>query len=214
MLLVVHRTPSTAAQCDRLAAAGASVFELDVQVAHERLVVSHFLPVLRRPGWLENDNWRFRWSAGLDQDPAVSDAVARIPQSCSVLLDLKETAPHRRAELNRRIAHELTDRDRFVVSSAETDDLDDLRAAGFRTWRTIGDRRSLRAVLAGGPLADAAVTVRHRLLDRSTMERLHAVAPAVVAWTVNSVGRAHELRAQGVDGITTDSSSVLVRARP
>lgn len=213
MLLVAHRTPSTAAECARVAAAGARVFELDVQLGRDRVVVSHYLPVLRRRGWLENDNWRFRRSAALDQDPSVSDVLARIPDGCRVLLDLKEREPARRAELNRRLATELTDRTRLVVSTSDTEDLETLRSAGFPTWRTIGGRGDLARLLAAGTVPDQAVSVRHRLLDAATIGRLHDVAPLIVAWTVNDVGRARHLRAAGVGGLTTDSTSVLVRSR-
>lgn len=189
------------------------MFELDIQLGRDRLVVSHYLPVLRRRGWLENDNWKVRRSATLDQDPLVLQVVARIPKGCRVLLDLKETEPRRRAELNRRLAAELTDRTRFVVSTSNVQDLDQLREAGFATWRTLGGRRDLTRLLAAGDVQDEAVSVRQRLLDGATVRRLHDVAPSVVAWTVNGVGRACELRSAGVDGLTTDSTSVLVRSR-
>src|SRR4051812_21871545 len=56
VLLIAHRTPRTAAACDDLAAAGAQLFECDVQLRGDTVVVSHFLPFLGRPGWLEHDN--------------------------------------------------------------------------------------------------------------------------------------------------------------
>ncbi|MGI8701359.1 MAG: glycerophosphodiester phosphodiesterase [Nocardioidaceae bacterium] len=213
MLLVAHRTPETAAGCAALAAAGATCFELDVQVSHERLVVSHFLPVLRRRGWLENDNWRVRRSSSAVGDRSVRDVVQLVPGDRGILLDLKEVEPRRRSELNRLIAAELTDRTRFRVNSRNRDDLAELASAGFRTWRTIGSRRDLDSTMSDGPLPDEAVTVRHRLLTPSTIERLHALVPVVVAWTVNDVSRARWLRNQGVDGLTTDNRTVLVRAR-
>ena len=69
MLLVSHRTPRTEAGCEELARAGASVFELDVQLNGDRMVVSHYLPVFRVPGWLENDNFSVRWTSKAHRVP-------------------------------------------------------------------------------------------------------------------------------------------------
>jgi len=67
---------------------------------------------------------------------------------------------------------------------------------------------------AAGPRDDQAVTVRHTLLERQTIARLHQLVPQVIAWTVNDVDRALRLRDAGVDGITTDSPDVLAALRP
>jgi glycerophosphoryl diester phosphodiesterase len=56
--------------------------------------------------------------------------------------------------------------------------------------------------------------VRHTLLERQTIARLHQLVPQVIAWTVNDVDRALRLRDAGVDGITTDSPEVLAALRP
>lgn len=211
MLLVAHRTPTTAFDCAGLAAAGASVFELDVQLVDGRLVVSHFLPVLRRRGWLENDSWRFRWTGRGTPDRSVQDMAGLVPDHCGIALDLKEGEPGRRAELKQRLMVEIRDTDRYRVSSGDPADLAQFRAAGFRTWRTIGGKRDLERVMGEGQLADEAVSVRHRLLSREYVDRLHAVVPTIIAWTVNDVGRARALREMGVDGLTTDNRNVLVR---
>jgi len=209
MLLVAHRPDLTVSGCVDLAAAGARLFELEVRVSHGRLVVSHFLQVLGRRGWLENDNWSFRWSSR-SRDPTVADVVGLVPGGCEILLDLKENEPARRFDLNQKICAELVDRTRYRVSGGNSHDLDQLRAAGFRTWRSIGRRRDLDEVLAAAPGSDEAVSVRQILLDGRSIGLLHAVVPMVVAWTVNDVDRARELQAIGVDGVTTDSVNVMV----
>jgi glycerophosphoryl diester phosphodiesterase len=188
------------------------MFELDVQLAGESVVVSHYLPVLGLRGWLENDNWALRWR-GLD--PTLHEVAADVPSDRGILLDPKETAPARRNALTERILAGLAtapDRDRYRVSTRHEDDLERYRAAGVRTWRTIGDRPELGRVLAGGPREDDAVSVRHTMLSADAVARLHAIVPDVVAWTVNTVARADQLRAWGVDGLTTDSQEVMVHA--
>lgn len=211
MLIVAHRTPTTAAGCAALAAAGAHAFELDVQLRGTRLVVSHYLPFLGVRGWLEHDNGRFRWRSGPPRDPALLDIVALIPPQCLILLDPKETEPCRRRALHEALVAALPERDRLRVSTDRADDLERYRAAGFQTWRTIKTGRALGHVISSGPVPDAGVSVRHTLLDAASVERLHGVTDTVVAWTVRNVARAARLREFGVDGITTDSRGVMTR---
>lgn len=209
MILVAHRTPATRAGCLALADAGAQLFEADVQVDDaDRVVVSHYLPI-GRGGWLQRDNWRVRWHGRSVCDPRLTDIVDRVPDGCRVLLDLKERAPERRARLVDALVESLPARERFVVCGSARPDLDELRRAGFATWRTAGDRRELDALVADGALPDEAATIRHSLLDAASVERLRRCTPRVIAWTVNSVRRARQLRSLGVAGVTTDRSAVL-----
>jgi glycerophosphoryl diester phosphodiesterase len=207
VLLVAHRTPPTRAGCEQLAAAGARVFEADVQLgADGQAVVSHFLPFGR---FLQRDNWRLRWRAGAVRDPQLRHLAALVPQACLVLVDLKETRPARRAALVHALDGTLTPRERFRVCGGRPPDLDALRARGVRTWRTVGNRAELRAVLAADRLPDEALSVRHSLLSARVLTALHERVDTVVAWTVNDVGRARELRGLGVDGVTTDRREIL-----
>jgi glycerophosphoryl diester phosphodiesterase len=209
VLLVAHRTPATRAACEQLASAGARVFEADVQVDdRERIVVSHYLP-LGRGGLVQRDNWRVRWHTGAARDPRLSDVTSLVPEGCLVLLDLKEKAPDRRARLIAALIDALPDRSRFRVCGTRPDDLDAVRSAGFRTWRTARDARELAPLLADGELPDDAVSIRHSLLTRDVLDQLHDRTPTVVAWTVNSLERARALRGLGVDGLTTDRTAVL-----
>jgi glycerophosphoryl diester phosphodiesterase len=209
VILVAHRTPATPAGCARLAAAGATVFEADVQVDDaDTVVVTHYLPF--GPGArFERDNWRLRRRTGRARDPRLADLIEIVPADCLVLLDLKERRADRRARLIAALTDTLPDRSRFRVCGHPEADVAALRDAGFRTWRSVGNRGHLSAVLADRGLADDAVTVRHWLLTERVLGALHERVPAVVAWTVNSVRRADQLRALGVDGVTTDSTAVL-----
>jgi len=208
MLLVAHRTPASAARCARLATAGASMFEVDVQLRGAHLAVSHYLP-LGPAGRLQRDNWRLRWHTRSRLDPALPEVDSVVPAECRVLLDLKETLAPRRRELVAALAGALPERDRYVVCSPHPDDLDAARSAGFATWRTVRSRAELAAVRSGPALADEAVTVRHSLLDTPVLADLGARVAAVVAWTVNDPRRARELRRLGIAGVTTDRIEVL-----
>lgn len=212
MLLVAHRTPASVSRCAHLAAAGARLFEVDVQLRAGHVAVSHYLP-LGPAGRLQRDNWRLRWHTRSHRDPALDHLDAVVPAECRVLLDVKESTTARRRALVDALAEVLPRRDRYVLCSPQPDDLDRARAAGFATWRTVRDRRELDATLAdgraAGRLPDAAVTIRHSLLDAATMGQLHESAAAVVAWTVNDPRRARSLRRLGVSGVTTDRVAVL-----
>lgn len=209
MLLVAHRTLTDAADGRRLAAAGADVFEVDVQLRGDHIAVSHFLPVVGAMGRLQHDNWRFRLHPPPGGDPRLAAVIAAIPPGALILLDPKETVPARRAALVEAIVEQAPDPSRYRISTSCIDDLARFRAAGFSTWRTVENRSHLARALTGPRLADQAVTVRHTLLDAAVVRRLHCIVASVVVWTVNDVGRARQLRDFGVDGVTTDSLDVL-----
>lgn len=210
MLLVAHRMPRTVPECVAFLDAGARMFECDVQFRHEQIVVSHYLPFLRIPGWLEHDDTRFRWRKGIRRrDNTLAEALALLPGDCGILLDPKETDRARRASLIRGLARELPERGRFRVSTDDGDDLARFRAAGFATWRTIKRAADLDTVIHGRPLADVGVSVRHTLLDARTTAALRGVTDNIVVWTVNDAERAAQLREFGADGVTSDRVEVL-----
>jgi glycerophosphoryl diester phosphodiesterase len=208
MLVVAHRIPASADECAALAAVGVTMFEADVQLGADGLVVSHYLPLFGVRGWFEHDNTRVRWRSR--RDPTLDEVIARVPASCDVLLDPKETTPQRRAELVARIAA-LPNPQRFVTSTNHADDLAALRAAGMRTWRTIKNGRDYAAACRAGAGGDEAVSVRYSVLTVDRVRALKHVAASVVAWTVNSAHIARRMQAIGVDGITTDRAVELTR---
>lgn len=185
------------------------MFEADVQVDDTgAIVVTHFLP-FGVGGRFERDNWRLRWHTGRARDPRLTELVEIVPADRLVLLDLKERRPDRRARLVAALIDQLPDRSRYVACGHPEQDVAELRAAGFRTWRSVGGGRHLAAVLDGTRLPDEAVTIRHSLLTPRRLDQLRERVPQVVAWTVNSVERARRLQALGIDGVTTDSIAVL-----
>ncbi|WP_375503941.1 glycerophosphodiester phosphodiesterase [uncultured Jatrophihabitans sp.] len=210
MLLVAHRTPPSTAACRELADLGAGMFETDVQVRPrgDTVYVSHFLGVGAFGQVLQRDNARFRLGYGPPRDATLTDVLARIPAQCDVLLDPKPRDAPTQRRLVAALAELLPDRRRFVVSTDREWELQAYADAGFCTWRTIKDAAALRAALAGPPLPEAGVSVRHTVLDARTIDALHERFDKIVAWTVNDPERARRLRDHGVDGITTDQRGV------
>lgn len=209
MLAIAHRTPATRPRCAALAAAGATVFEIDVQAIGEELVVSHYLPVSPALPRLRRDRLSFTWRRRGRLEVALAEAVDTLPAEAEILLDLKTDDGPRATELVERIISGGPDPARCYASTRGWDTLPALAAAGYRTWRTIGDAAALATVLAMETVPDHAVTVRHRLLTPETLAALRQRVPLVMTWTVNVPGRARTLIGYGVDGITTDSVEVL-----
>lgn len=215
VLAVAHRTPGDAAAVAALTGCGADVFEIDLRLLGDDVVVTHFQPLLPAFRGLRglpvlHDGWRLR--LGRDPLAPLLDGVTTLlPPGARVLLDLKDdrgAAAHRLAD---RLLAGAADPARHEVSSHSWPVLARLEAAGFRTWRTIGSRRALRTFDRDGPGGAWAVTVRHTLLDPAVLARLTA-RTRVVAWTVNDPLRARQLLAGGVAGLTTDSCEVLALA--
>lgn len=206
---IAHRAPADPARCAALADAGATVFEIDVQAFAVDLVSSHFLPVHPLLPRVRRDRRSFtvrrRTSAEID----LARAMAAVPDGARILLDLKCDVGRPASDLVDRLVEVGLDRERCLVSTKGWHTLPALRAAGFRTWRTVADAARLAAVLDGPPLSDDAVTVRHSLLTARVVQRLREKVPTVMCWTVNDPQRAADLVAAGVDGITSDSIDVV-----
>lgn len=208
-IAIAHRAPGDAAGCAELATLGAEIFEIDVQAIAEDLVSSHFRRMHPRVPLPRRDRHAMTWRRRTAGEIDLAAAMAAVPSAARILLDLKCDAGQPALDLVDRLVAANPDRDRCLVSTKGWHTLDRLRAAGFRTWRTVADPVALATVLAGPPLADVAVTVRHGLLTAEVVGRLRAHTPAVMCWTVNDPRRAVELIAAGVDGVTSDSAEVL-----
>ena len=209
VLAIAHRTPATLERCAALGAAGATVFEIDVQTLGEDLVVSHYLPVHPLVPRVRRDGTRFTVRRRGRLEPALAATVEALPPGAEILLDLKvDTGPAGHA-LVEHLAAAGPDPARCYASTKGWATLPALAAAGYRTWRTIGDVPALSAVLAMPQIPDDAVTVKHTLLTGEVVAALRERVPRVMTWTVNDPARAREVLAFGVDGVTTDSAAVL-----
>jgi hypothetical protein len=206
---IAHRCPPTASRCTDLVSLGATVFEIDVQLVAGELVSSHFLPLVRAFPRLRLDGRQLTWQVRDRREIGLGEAAAVVPRPARILLDLKtDVGPAAHALAAAVVAADL-EPGRFIACTKGWQTLPVLRAHGMPTWRTVGDAAALRAVLAGGPLPDEAVTVHHELLDPSVVEALHRSGTRVMTWTVNDLPRARRLIEFGVDGITSDNPEVL-----
>jgi hypothetical protein len=203
MLAIAHRTPVTAAGCERLAAVGVSVFEVDLQFLAGVPVVSHFLPLWAGLPRLRHDRWRFTLRARAKAEEDLAAVVDRVPAGAAVLVDLKSAAGA--ADLVALLRASPRPPEGWYVSGKDPAALAVVAAAGYRTWLSVATRGALT-----GPLPDGldAVTVRQQYLSGPEVRRLSARVPRVMAWTVQDVWRAEQLASYGVAGITSDSEKV------
>ncbi|XAS78298.1 hypothetical protein V3G39_17870 (plasmid) [Dermatophilaceae bacterium Sec6.4] len=211
MFAVAHRTPRGLSECAKLASAGAKLFEVDVRIHRSGVIVSHFLPVLRVPGWIENDGPNFRLYRMYLQDLSLLQTVVLVPAPYRIVLDLKEDLPWRRKQLNERLIP-LVEPSRFLVSTHVIEDLKFFRERGFETWRTIRNTMELTAAISS-EIKDTGVSIRHSLVTPDSLAKLREVTSTVVAWTVNDLDRARQLYSLDVDGVTTDLPEVMDMAQ-
>ncbi len=209
MLAIAHRTPATAERCAALGAAGATVFEIDVQTVGADLVVSHYLPVHPLLPRVRRDRVRFTVRRRGRLEPELAATIEALPAGAEILLDLKVDTGAAAHALVERLAASGPDSTRCYASTKGWATLPALAAAGYRTWRTIGDAAALTAALAMPALPDDAVTVKHTLLTADVVAQLRERGPRVMTWTVNDLARARQVIELGVDGVTTDSADVL-----
>ncbi len=209
MLAIAHRTPAAPTGIAALAAAGATVFEIDVQEIGGELVCSHFLPVSPLLPRLRRDRVRFTVRRRGPSEVALAATVAALPPEAEVLIDLKVDRGAAAHALVERLVEVGPDPARCHASTKGWETLSALAAGGYRTWRTIGDPAALRAALELDRIPDYAVTVKHGLLTAEVLAALRDRVDRVMCWTVNDVARARTLIDLGVDGITSDSLDVL-----
>ena len=205
--LVGHRTrsPEIAA---RYAAAGVTYVELDVRIVGDRVITTHFRPVVWSRGLLERDNARIRMRGAPPFDWSARDVIDSLADDMRIVFDPKDRDPHLWARLVDQLAAAVDEPGRHVVSTRSLRDIEMFAAAGFRTWWTLDTPAQIQRA-AGRPLPADGVTVRQRSLDTVAVLALHTVTDTVVAWTAHSVARAHELVSFGVDGITTHDLGVM-----
>jgi glycerophosphoryl diester phosphodiesterase len=219
VLVVAHRLPSTPAEAAVLAEAGANVFELDLQLFGDRLIVSHYLPLMRSFDLVRRNGRRFSIATELLGEP-LREALAIVPDGARLALDLKtDHGPlaWRMAErLSAGLAAEGVDPASCFVASKNWGTLRYLRDRGFRTWPSVASGKALARFLAGtAGIGHAGVSIRHSFVTPSLIPRLKdliAESGDVVAWTVRAPSRAVELVSWGVGGITADSPDVLAAA--
>lgn len=178
--------------------------EADLWLEHGRLEVRH-----ARRAWPLPVYWeRGRIFVSRERFPSLQD-VASAAGEMRLYLDLKGKDV-RLADAVIAFVRDHGLEDAVVFSSPEWPLLDRVRARlgapCFYTLNSDNFARRVGEVLAG---SFDYLAVNHRLLDAGRVTQLKDVGCRMVAWTVNTLERARELIAWGVDGVVSDHVAIL-----
>jgi hypothetical protein len=201
--LVAHRAGNDLARLGEAERLGVTLVEADVRLWRGRLEVRHLktigpVPIL----W---DRWElanpFAPRLGLDA------LLAAARPETELMLDLKGRHPR----LARLVLDALPPGRRVTVCARSRRLLAPFAGRpGVRVLQSAGSRRQVQALLRRpDPLALDGVAVHERLLDERTVAELGRRCSLVLSWPVNSVERARELAASGVDGLISDDPALV-----
>jgi hypothetical protein len=187
---------------------GVDLIEADLWLYHGRVEVRHLRTFGELPVPLLWDRWQIApgWGGRLTL-PELLDAAS--PRT-RIMLDLKGIDVRLSSQVRQTMAALAPGRP-YAVCSQSWELLDAFRGQpGVLVVYSVGDERMLRDIQERLTWHEhQAVGVDHRLLTAGRVETLRALVPAVLAWTVNSEGRMHQLVEWGVNGIISDQLDVL-----
>lgn len=188
--------------------AGIDIIEADVWRHRGNLVARHehgmsFLPFVY-------DKWYMRLS--LRKPPSLAEMVDAARGDSLIMLDLKGRSNGFLKDLLRFIDEQGL-AEEIVLSSQRWELLDEARKAipvlpicySIDNW---GQLSAFKNLLAEGK-PPAAISIRHLRLSQGLIRAAKGQDVAILAWTVDDPKRAHELVSWGVDGIISNSLSLL-----
>jgi glycerophosphoryl diester phosphodiesterase len=183
-----------------------AVVEADVRLFHGRVEVRHLKTIGPLPIFW--DRWELR--SPFARRLLLGDLLRAMAPGTELMLDLKGRDPR----LSRLVLQAVNESGRLrpLTVCARSSRLL-AQFAGMPNVRTVfsvGSRRQLRALDRRlGGLRPDAISIHERLLDRSTVERLTALAGTVMTWPVKTVEDARRLAGIGVRGLITDVPELL-----
>jgi glycerophosphoryl diester phosphodiesterase len=207
---IAHRAGNNLHTLDAALAAGVDAIECDFWHARGRLVLRHerklpLLPVLY-------DRWRIGWSWG---ELSLRDLLREVNFRTELFLDIKSSTPRAAdavLDLYRDNASMLPP---TGVSSQQWRLLDHIASerTGMRIFYSVGRQDQMGPLLASANNAHppTGTSIRHTLLSRELVARLHDSGLLVYAWTANTQERADELVSWGIDGLISDDLDLLRR---
>jgi hypothetical protein len=207
-ILVAHRAGNDLKRLREAELLGIEHVEADVRLWRGRLEVRHLktlgpIPVL----W---DRWRL--ANPFARRLVLPELLESVGPRTELILDLKG----RNRELATLVLAAL-DRDRRVTVCARDWRLLQPFAGRphVRVVHSVGTVRQLRRLqrrYAGGRID--GVSIHERLLTASTAPELRRLASFVMTWPVNTLQRAEELVALGIDGLISDDLALAASYDP
>jgi len=194
---IAHEAGRSRATASNALAWGADAVEVDLVACRGQLYVSHS-PLPNNPPPTA-PTLRQVWA---------TDSEARV-----VELDLKQSTPAFRQLLLAFLAsHRGAGHPQIFVSSRDIATLRAVQAGAPNVFRflsidSVAELRALRASPSMQALLDG-VSIDQNFLDPPTIAWLHAHHLLIFVWTVDDPTRAQALLSEGVNGITTDQSTI------
>ncbi|HSK15042.1 MAG TPA: hypothetical protein VK915_02640 [Gaiellaceae bacterium] len=141
----------------------------------------------------------------------VPELLAAVARRTELLLDLKGRDRRLSQLLLLQLAPRLEAGAGVTLCARSWSLLDPFEGVpGVRRLHSVGSARQLerlRRRLAGGRVE--GISIHERLLDSHTVREVREVADLVLTWPVNTVERARELLAHGVDGLISDRPGLV-----
>ena len=205
-LTVAHRAGNHLELLREAGRIGVDLIEADVWLYRGRLEARHLKTVGPIP--LLWDRWRLAppWTRRL----RLAEVLRAAGRDAELMLDLKSCDRRLPAALIAELAAVAPGRP-FTVSSQQWRQLAALEGQpGARIVYSVGSEAMLRAL----PAAIArrrvdGIAINRALLDGERAARLLALAPLVLAWTVNDEAELQRLLAWGVSGVIVDDLALL-----
>ena len=207
-LTVAHRAGNHLALLREARRVGADLIEADVWLYRGRLEARHLKTVGPIP--LLWDRWTLAppWTRRL----RLAEVLRAAGRDAELMLDIKSRDRRLPAALIAELETVAAGR-RLTVASQQWHRLAALeQQPGARIVYSVGSERMLRALPAAlsGRRLDG-IAIDRGLLDGERVARLLALAPLLLAWTVNDEAQLRRLLAWGVNGVIVDDL-VLLRA--
>jgi len=196
--IIAHRAGNDLERLREAEGLGVNFVEADLTLWRGRVEVRHLRTIGPIPIFW--DRWRLAnpFAPRLRLE-ALLEAIS--PRT-ELMLDLKG----RNARLAQLVLKQLTGGHAITVCSRSWRLLEPFRGRpDIRVVYSIGSFRELNRLIAQfeGRELDG-VSVHERLLDARTVAELSRRAAVIMTWPINSLNRAHELTALGVNGLISD----------
>ncbi len=205
---IAHRAGNSRVLLKEALAAGVDAVEADIRLDGRRLVSRHQRRSPLLP--LFYDRWYAYWS----REPQVSldEILDQIKGRASLFVDIKSTSMKALAMLLATLRH------REVIAETRVSGtywhlLRQIRLEepGLRVYYSIGDMDSLTSfwqLQENGEKAPG-VSIHEALVDEESATRFRAGGVEIVAYHVDQLSRAQQLRDWGVSGITSGDLDIL-----
>lgn len=206
--VVAHRAANDLESMRDAHARGVHMVEADVHRFRGRLEIRHLktigpIPIL----W---DRWTL--ANPFSRRMELHELLRALPVDVDLMLDLKGRSMLVAKAVLEAIRPTLADGRDVVICARAWKLLGAFDGvSGVRSVHSVGSERQLQRLIRvrAGRKVDG-VAIHERLLRAHTIREVHAIADLVMTWPVNSIDRARELLAHGVQGLISDNPAAAV----